>query len=89
MLLPLFRFKLRWMAPTDYEKCYLNISLLDDSNKSMPVSIEEMDCNGVFIESEDKNEYGPFAISTNEKVILNVKTNINDYFACEVKVICK
>jgi len=83
------RLKVIFIAPIDYEQCYLNISLLDDSNNSVSVDIEELKCNGSVISSDDKKEYGPFQIKTNEKIILDVKTNSNGYFASEVKVICK
>ena len=81
--------KVVFVAPIDFETCYLNISLLDDSNNAVPVLIESMKCNGVDISSDDKVEYGPFTIKQNKKVVLEIKTNMNGYFASEVKVICK
>ncbi|MGC7155696.1 hypothetical protein ACP0BU_00435 [Metamycoplasma hominis] len=83
------RLRIIFTAPIDFETCYLNIALLDDANNSVAVDIEELNCNGVNVYSEDKKEYGPFKISRNDKIILNVKTNLNGYFASEVKVICK
>ena len=83
------RIRVIFTAPIDYEKCYLNILLLDDSNNTVAVDIEELNCNGTDIRGDNKKEYGPFKIIMNEKIVLNVKTNLNDYFASEVKVICK
>ena len=83
------RLKIIFTAPIDFETCYLNIALLDDANNSVAVDIEELNCNGIDIRSEDKKEYGPFKINLNEKIVLNVKTNSSGYFASEVKVICK
>lgn len=76
-------------APIDYENCYLNIQLLDDSNNTVSVDILSMNCNGKVISSEDKSEYGPFVIHTNEKIVLDVETSNSGYFASEVKIICK
>ena len=78
-----------FIAPIDYKKCYLNILLLDDSNNPSAVEISEMKCNWQPIFSDDKIEYGPFSIVTNEKIILDVKVNSTGYFGSEVKVICK
>lgn len=83
------RLRIIFTAPIDFETCYLNIALLDDANNSVAIDIEELNCNGIDIYSEDKKEYGPFKINRNEKIILNVKTNSSGYFASEVKVICK
>lgn len=83
------KLRVIFTAPIDFETCYLNLSLLDDNNAPSPVEILEMQCNGVAIFSEDKNEYGPFAIKTNQKIILDVRTNSTGYFGSEVKVICK
>lgn len=83
------RLRIIFTAPIAYENCYLNIALLDDANNSVAVDIEELNCNGIDIQSEDKKEYGPFKINLNEKIVLNVKTNSKGYFASEVKVICK
>ncbi|MCI6216437.1 MAG: hypothetical protein MR659_05105 [Mollicutes bacterium] len=78
-----------FVSPCDFKTCYLNLVMLDDSNKALNVEILEMKKNGIDIESQDKNEYGPFEISTNERVVLDVKTNALGFFASEVKVVCK
>ena len=78
-----------FVAPIDFKTCYLDLLLLDDANNASPVEILEMKKNGMAVESKDKVEYGPFEISTNEKVVLDVKTNSLGYFGSEVKVICK
>lgn len=83
------RLRIIFVAPIDFKTCYLDLLLLDDANNATAVEILEMKKNGKAIESEDKVEYGPFEISTNEKVILDVKTNSIGYFGSEVKVICK
>ena len=48
-----------------------------------------MTCNGKQIIGKDNNEFGPFAIHNNEKIVLDVETDNSGYFASEVKVICK
>ena len=78
--------KIIFVAPEENNACYLSINLLDDSNNPVSVDIEEMKCNGIDIQSENRKEYGPFRINNNEKIILNVKTNLTGYFASEVKV---
>ena len=78
-----------FIAPIDNNGCYLSISMLDDNNNSSPVEIRSLSKNGVAIECSDHQESGPFEIKSNEKVILDVVTNRNDYFGSEVKVICK
>lgn len=78
-----------FISPIDNDKCYLNLSLLDDNNKNQEVSILKMIANENEIICSDTSEFGPFKIRTNEKMILKVKTNIKGFFACEVKVICK
>ena len=83
------RLKIVFVAPIDFKTCYLNLLLLDDSNSASAVQILEMKKNGQVINSSDLIEYGPFEISLNEKVILEVKTSSKGYFGSEVKVICK
>lgn len=83
------RLRIIFVAPIDFKTCYLNLLLLDDSNNPSAVEIFEMKRNEQPIFSDDKNEYGPFEILTNEKVILDVKVNSTGYFGSEVKVICK
>ena len=83
------KLKVIFVAPIDYENCYLNISMLDDSNNSISVRIKSMSCNGVKIECADALEFGPFSIKTNKKITLDVETDSSGYFGSEVKVICK
>lgn len=83
------KLRIVFMAPIDYENCYLNISMLDDSNNSLGVSINSMKCNGTVIKCDDHSEYGPFQIKTNEKITLDIETDSKGYFGSEVKVICK
>lgn len=83
------KLKVIFVAPIDYENCYLNISMLDDSNNSIAVGIKSMRCNGFNIECADASEFGPFSIKTNQKITLDVETDSSGYFGSEVKVICK
>ncbi len=83
------KLRIVFIAPIDNNGCYLSISMLDDNNNSSPVEIRSLSKNGVAIECSDHQEYDPFEIKSNEKVILDVVTNRNDYFGSEVKVICK
>ncbi|MDY5983261.1 MAG: hypothetical protein SPJ17_06145, partial [Anaeroplasma sp.] len=83
------KIRVIFTAPIDFDKCYLNVKLTDDSNKTFNVAINSMTCNGVNVVSKDNNEFGPFAIHTNEKIVLDVETDNNGYFASEVKVVCK
>lgn len=83
------KLRIIFNAPIDYKNCYLNIQLLDDSNNTDKVDIVSMFCNGKSIICTDANEFGPFEIHTNEKIVLDVETNKNGYFASEVKVLCK
>lgn len=83
------KIRVIFTAPIDFDKCYLNVKLTDDSNKTFDVAINSMTCNGVNVVSKDNNEFGPFAIHTNEKIVLDVETDNNGYFASEVKVVCK
>lgn len=77
------------MSPIDADNCYLKLSMLDDSNVSTNVELLELKNNGKVITSENHVEYGPFSIKEDEKVILDVVTNMHEYFGCEVKIICK
>ena len=83
------KLRIVFIAPIDNKGCYLSISMLDDNNNTTPVEILSLLKNGIFIECQDSKEYGPFEIKSNEKVVLDVSTNTNDYFGSEVKVICK
>ena len=83
------KLRVVFIAPIDFATCYLNLQLLDDSNNKVSVSINSMNCNGKQIISKDNNEFGPFAIHNNEKIVLDVETDNSGYFASEVKVICK
>lgn len=82
-------YKVVFVAPGDYENCYLNVLLVDDANKKYNVDILEMKCDDKLIESEDSIEFGPFSISENKKTVLYIKVNEKSYFASEVKIICK
>lgn len=83
------KLRIVFTAPIDNKGCYLSVSMLDDNNNSSPIEITGLSKNGVSVECSDSNEYGPFEIMSNEKVVLDVTTNTNDYFGSEVKVICK
>lgn len=83
------KLKVVFVAPIDFKKCYLSILMLDDSNNHSSVLIKSMKCNGINIISEDQNEFGPFCIKLNQKIILDVETDSKGYFGSEVKVICK
>ena len=83
------KLKIVFTSPIDNKDCYLSISMLDDNNNTSPVEILGLSKNRTSIVCKDNKEYGPFEIKSNEKVILDVTTNTNDYFGSEVKVICK
>lgn len=83
------KLRIVFTAPIDNKGCYLSVSMLDDNNNSSPVEIVGLSKNGVSIKCSDSKEYGPFEIKSNEKIVLDVTTNTNDYFGSEVKVICK
>lgn len=82
------KIKVIFKAPISFDECYLNVGLLDDSNNFESVDIKTMKCNSTDISCSNPHEYGPFKISQNEKVILEVTTNIKGYFGAAVKVIC-
>lgn len=83
-------YRIIFKAPINFPKCYLNIGMLDDSNSREEVKIDSMKCNGNVIISDNKisDGFGPFAIKQNEKVILDIVTDIKSYFAATIKVIC-
>ncbi len=83
------KIRVIFTAPIDHENCYLNISMLDDVNNAMPINITNMKCNGLEIKGNNPLEFGPFSIKTNQKIILDVFTEVKGYFGSEVKVICK
>ncbi len=83
------KLKIVFTAPIDYKDCYLSISMLDDSNNPTPIEILGLSKNGNPVKCENEKEYGPFEIVAQQKVILDVSANTNDYFGSEVKVICK
>jgi len=78
-----------FVAPIDYENCFLQVKLLDDANNSSKINIQEMVYDGRQIGSPDPDGYGPFSIRRNQKVLIDLKTDRKGYFASEVKVICK
>ena len=80
--------KIIFTSPIENSSCYLKLLLKDDANFSTAIEIRGINCNGEEIISDDKFEYGPFKIYTNEKTILLVKTNQKEYFASEVKILC-
>lgn len=80
------RLKIIFVAPESYEKCYLNLSLLDDANNSNKLEIQELLVDGKRLDYDDSIEPGAFSIEKNRKTILEVKVDKEDYFACEVKV---
>ena len=82
------KIKVIFKAPITFPECYLNVGMLDDSNNSEKVDITSMRCNGVDILCNNPYEYGPFSINQNEKVVLDVTTNIKGYFGATVKVVC-
>jgi len=83
------KLRIVFYSPCNHEKCYLNIALIDDSNSRNDVLINSMIFNGTRITCDNTKEYGPFAIKLNQKVVLDVETNQQGYFASEVKIICK
>ncbi len=83
------KIRVIFVAPIDYERCYLQVNLLDDVNNASKVDILEMQHKGQFVGGNDEDGYGPFQIKCNEKIVLDVKTSRKGFFASEVKVICK
>lgn len=83
------KLKIILTSPIDASNCYLKLGMLDDSNFATDVEILKLSNNGVEICSENHFEFGPFAIKKDERVVLDVFTNMNEYFGCEVKIICK
>ena len=83
------KIRIIFISPTDYNNCYLSISMLDDTNSSSPIAIKSMECNKHTIIGSNPYEYGPFAIKINEKIILDIEIDESGYFGSEVKVICK
>lgn len=82
------KIKVIFKAPITFSECYLNIGMLDDSNNQEKVNIIAMKCNGIDIKCDNLYEFGPFSISQNEKVVLDVITNIKGYFGATIKVVC-
>lgn len=83
------KIRIIFTAPIDYENCYLNISMLDDVNNALPINITNMKYNGLEIKGNNPLEFGPFSIKTNQKIVLDVVTEVKGFFGSEVKVICK
>lgn len=83
------KIRIVFLAPIESQRCYLSLSLVDDSNNTDKVEILSVIHNNVKIESISKFEFGPFKIATNEKIVLDVLTNMIGYFASEVKILCK
>ncbi len=83
------KVRIAFVAPSDQEKCYLAISMLDDVNNRTPVEISALRANGNEISCDDKIEYGPFEIKRGQKMILDAEIGVKGYFGSEVKVICK
>ena len=82
------KIKVIFKSPITFSECYLNVGMLDDSNNPEKVDIVSMKCNGSDISCSNPYEYGPFSITQNEKVVLEVTTNVKGYFGATVKVVC-
>lgn len=82
-------YKIKFISPGDYNNCYLSLFLIDDSNYRIPVEILKLTKDDKSIVCDDKLEFGPFLIKTNENVVLDVMVNEDEYFSSEVKIICK
>lgn len=82
-------YLIKFTSPGNYDKCYLTISLIDDSNMRNNVDIYNLKKNGISIVSDNKMEFGPFSIFLNEVVTLNVIVSEKEYFSSEVKIICR
>ncbi len=82
------KIKVIFKSPITFPECYLNVGMLDDSNNPEKVDIISMKCNGSDISCGNPYEYGPFSITQNEKVVLEVTTNVKGYFGATVKVVC-
>lgn len=80
------KLKIIFISPIDNDECYLQISMLDDVNGASTVNITSMKYNGKEIKGSNPLSYGPFSIKTNQKVVLDVTTEVKGYFGSEVKV---
>lgn len=83
------KYRIVFNSPVDHKNCFLKLFLLDDANNRNELKIYGMECNGKEIKSDNMISYGPFAITMNNKCMLDIKTDMTEYFASEVIVICK
>ncbi len=82
------KIKVIFKAPITFPECYLSICMLDDSNNQEHVEIISMKYKDTDIMGDNPYEYGPFSITQNEKVVLEITTNIKGYFGATIKVVC-
>ena len=83
-------YRIVFVAPIKKEECYLVLNLLDDQGNRTPIEIEKMSIDEKEIISNSSIKYGPFAIETNQKIKIELKTSSqNGMFGSEVKVLCK
>ena len=81
------KYKITFIAPVTKHKCYLSLYLLgDELSQKTQLPIEALKCNGKEIVLSNYQDCGPFEISKDQKIVLEIKTNQNDYFASEVKI---
>ena len=73
-------------SPDNISKCYIKLSLIDDSNSKTKIDIIEAKKAGVYFSNQSKDGYGPFSMTAGEKVVLDLKTNMKDYFGSEVSL---
>jgi hypothetical protein len=81
------KYRIVFVSPANYQDCYLVVNIIEDevTNKEV-VAILDMTLNGVKVSSLNDQEYGPFNITSGEKVTIDIATNQTDYFASEVKI---
>lgn len=73
-------------SPKTLSKCYLNVRKLNDVNDGNEVEILKLFCNGAEVFCNEKYEFGPFSITKDEKIVLDVTTHENEYFGSEIRI---
>jgi len=81
------KYRISFIAPKTYDNCYLNLIMVQDEITNMEnVKILNMICNGTVIASTSSEGYGPFKIENGCRIVLDIETKQNDYFASEVRI---
>lgn len=81
------KYRIIFIAPKTCEACYMSLSIVgDELTQKVRLPIINLMCNGEAIASESEFEYGPFAIISGQKIVIELETNQTEYFSCEVKI---